>query len=150
MSMGCRMDVDEIIEKLKERFLAQTDQQLAERLHVGRSTITSWRRRGNVPDRYSRVASNDHSNPFDLPIEAWSPVERAALNLALIRLTKGFAGQITDYQKFLMKGGFLGSQMGSLMEKALLDLSREMTDRNMEEPHQCVNLMVFEEFFDRK
>lgn len=40
----------ELIDLLKERLRVTSDQELAERLKVGRSTIANWRRRRRVPN----------------------------------------------------------------------------------------------------
>lgn len=143
-------DVENVILLLKQRFRAATDQGLADRLSLGRSTITSWRRRGTVPDRYVRMAEIGTSMDFKAPYSNWSDVEKAAMTLALMRLVKGYGAKFVTYPSFLSHGGFLGPQLMSAMEKALIDLSSQMTDRGMDNPHQCVNLIVFEEFFDPK
>jgi hypothetical protein len=136
---------DDVIERLKSRLHAATDQGLAEKLSVGRSTITSWRRRGSVPPRYARIADLGQSADLGRMAE-WSKEERAALNLALFRLTKGYAAQIVDYPTFLMKVGFLGKQLVGQMDRALLDLNAEMDARGLDDAEQCVNLMVYESF----
>jgi len=138
-------DTDEVITRLKQRFHVTTDQSLAEELALGRSTITSWRRRGSVPPRYARIATLGISADLG-SINKWTSEERAALNLALFRLSRGFAAQIVDYTTFLMKGGFLGVQLKVHMERALLELASEMEKRQMDDPHQCVNLIVYEAF----
>ena len=45
------------IEDLRETFAVETDDALAKALGIGRSTVTSWRRRGKVPERYGRLAT---------------------------------------------------------------------------------------------
>lgn len=45
------------IEDLRKTFDAETDDALAKALGVGRSTVTSWRRRGRVPERYGQLAN---------------------------------------------------------------------------------------------
>lgn len=70
------------------------------------------------------------------------------MTLALMRLVKGYGSKFVTYPMFLSYGGFLGPQLMAAMEKALIDLSSQMTERSMDSPHQCVNLIVFEEFFD--
>ena len=143
-------DVESVILLLKQRFQAATDQTLANRLALGRSTITSWRRRGTVPDRYVRMAEIGTAMDFKAPYESWTAVEKSAMTLALMRLIKGYGTKYTTYPMFLSYGGFLGPQLLLAIEKALIDLSTQMTERAIEDPTQCVNLIVFEEFFDPK
>lgn len=49
-----RQDVDRQLRQMKSHFDAGTDEELAAKLRVGRSTVTSWRRRGHVPAAYLR------------------------------------------------------------------------------------------------
>lgn len=79
---------DEVIEKLKERFQAWTDNELAEKLNIGRSTISSWRRRCCVPGRFTKVL--EVGGPLALsngmPYEHCSDLDKAAMQLSLVRL----------------------------------------------------------------
>lgn len=140
-------DADSIIDALKARFRVPTDQGLAERLRLGRSTVTSWRRRGSVPERYVRMAGERPTLLPDLLDPQFDPVEREALNLALLRLVTGPGAKIKDYPSFLQHGPFLAAQLAIGLEKALLDLSAAMTENDLEDPRQALNLMVFEDFF---
>lgn len=143
-------DVEEVLESLKRRFRASTDQALAERLSLGRSTVTSWRRRGSIPERYARLAQEVLSFPPDFVDPRWTATERAALSLALLRLIKGFGAQLTDYPTVLAKQGFLPAQLAMSVERALLELSARMTESGIEDPTQCLSLMAYEEFFANK
>lgn len=69
------------------------------------------------------------------------------MTLALMRLIKGFGAQITDYPSYLSKGGFLHAQMAIGVEKALLDINALMDDEGLNDAQQCLNLIVFNEFF---
>lgn len=144
-------DVEATIAALMKRFRVETDQGLAERLRLGRSTVTSWRRRGSVPERYLRMATE--ARPTSLPDilnPSLDPVEKNAWVLALIRLSFGPGTQIKDYSAFLMHGPFLPSQLAVGLEKALLDLISRMAESGIDDPRQALNLIVFEEFFSPK
>lgn len=143
-------DADQTVEALKRRFRAPTDQALAARLKLGRSTVTSWRRRGTVPERYARLAKEVLAFPPDLLDRSWSPVEHAAMTLALVRLIKGSADDVGDFPRFLSKVSFLAPRLAVGLEHALIDLSARMTEAGIEDPTQCLNLIVFEEFFAPK
>lgn len=143
-------NVEEVLESLKRRFHASTDQALAGRLSLGRSTVTSWRRRGSIPDRYTRLAKEVLSFPPDFLDSSWTATERAALSLALLRLIKGFGAQLTDYPSVLSKQGFLPAQLAVGVERALLDLSARMTESGIDDPTQCLSLMAYEEYFEVK
>ncbi len=143
-------DVEEDIAALKKRFKAATDQHLADRLRLGRSTVTSWRRRGSVPARYMRMVSERPTKLPDLLDPEFDPVDRNALILSLTRLVLGFGAKITDYPHFLMHGPFLPAQLAQGLEKALLDIEARMEEGVLDDPRQAMTLIVFEEFFSQK
>jgi hypothetical protein len=138
---------EEIIEALKRRFAAATDQVLAERLSIGRSTVASWRSRGSVPRRYAALVDEENL-PFSLGIGYWSGDERAATILALMRMHAGYLGQVDSYSAFLGRGGFIFSKFTVQLERAYIDLQGAMERHALEEPMQALNLLVFEELFE--
>jgi transcriptional regulator with XRE-family HTH domain len=143
-------EVSAVVARLKQRFHASTDQELAEKLSLGRSTVTSWRRRGSVPERYARLADGEAVTPFGLPWTYWTEEENAALSLALLRHGAWQAPIVQDYGAFLSKAGFIVPQLLSQMQTALDDLRRAMQTRGIDDPRQCLQVMVWEEFFGRK
>lgn len=143
-------DVSAVVARLKQRFHAATDQELAEKLSLGRSTVTSWRRRGSVPERYARLADGEVVTPFGLPWTYWTDEENAALSLALLRHGAWQEPLKQDYGMFLSRVGFLVPQLLSHMQKALPELRQEMITRGIEDPRQCLQVMVWEEFFAAK
>lgn len=79
-------NADELIEMLKER------------LHVGRSTVASWRRCWSVPERFVNFASETRTSLPDFLDQRFDSVEKNALTLALVRLIRGTGAEITaDY-----------------------------------------------------
>lgn len=142
-------DVEEKIETLKRRFHVSTDQGLAEKLRLGRSTVTSWRRRGAIPERYVQMAEGQTTFMPDFLDEGLTEVDRAAMQLALMRLIKGFGAQMVDYRDYLSKGGFLLPQMAVGVEKAFLDLTRKLSESENSDITQCLNLIVYDEFFSK-
>ena len=85
---------EDTLEALKARFGASTDGALADALQVGRSTVTSWRRRGRVPGRYARLVDDDMTKRLSAVFnyDALAEEERAALCLAMMRMHDGFMG----------------------------------------------------------
>ena len=143
-------DVEEAIAALMKRFRVSTDQGLADRLRGGRSTVTSWRRRGAVPERYMRLTTERPTALPDILDPSLDAVERDAWVLALVRLVLGPGAKIVDYPTFLRDGPFLPRQLAVGLEKALLDLSARMEETGLEDPRQALNLIVFEDFFSSK
>lgn len=140
-------DVDNTIDRLMQRFRVATDQSLADRLSLGRSTVTSWRRRGSVPARYARLADEVPTLLPDFLNPEWSEEEKAAMRLALTRLIKGFGARFTDYPNYVSNSGFLPAQMATGVEKALLDINARMERDGLDNPARCADLIVYEEFF---
>ena len=142
-------DTETTIEVLKKRFRVATDQGLADRLSLGRSTVTSWRRRNTVPERYVKLASEQPTLLPDFLDLQFDATEREALALALVRLVLNFGPQMQDYPSFLKHGPFLPAKLAIGVEKALLDLSARLTECEVDDPFQALNLVVFEEFFGK-
>jgi hypothetical protein len=141
---------DDAIEQLKRRFRVSTDQELAERLKVGRSTVTSWRRRGSIPERYARLTDYGTSLSFppDMDDPTWTEAEQAACELALVRLIRGWgADNLGDYTGYLRSGPFVRAQFAMGLEKAVFDLYAKMDATGIEDPLQCARLMVYEELY---
>lgn len=143
-------NADAVIRALKQRLSAETDLDLAEALSVGRSTIANWRRRERVPSRYARLVDVDAQTRLNAAFnyEMLSSEERAALCLAVMRMHMGgFLTQLESYPEFLRRGGFIPSQIAKNMEAGLRDLLSEMESKGYDDPQQCLNAMVFAEFF---
>lgn len=58
-------DVDGILSRAKSALSIDQDQELAEWLHVSRTTIASWRRRKSIPVKYLTRIMADGSVSFD-------------------------------------------------------------------------------------
>ena len=77
----------QVIEKLKVRFAAQSDADLATQLGVDKSTISSWKARGRVPDKYLLILHGGENSGFTAPPVRWGERESAAFSLALLRFS---------------------------------------------------------------
>jgi Bacteriophage CI repressor helix-turn-helix domain len=144
-------DAARVIDKLKTRFRVETDLELADKLIVGRSTISNWRSRGRIPERYAKIAEGavNWSSFGNTPLE-WSDVERTALQLALLRLIRDFGDIATDYRKFLLEGGRAAAELWRYHVSACRDLSQEMATRDTDNAQACLQIMVHDEFFGPK
>ncbi len=65
-----------------------------------------------------------------------------------MRMHRDWLPALETYQGFLRLGGFIPVQIGSHMENAVFDLYAEMDETGFTDPQQCLNSMVFREFFD--
>ena len=123
-------DFEEIIDALKQRMKAGTDADLARKLAVDKRTVSAWRARGAVPDRYlSIIAGADHQTVNTPPLR-WGPYEDYAFRLALFRFARVKATTAmnsdysTLYRQFAHPGGFW-----RLMHKCQQDLATAMEER---------------------
>lgn len=143
------MDIEDLISRLKAKHGAKTDQELAQALHLGRSTIGSWRARGRVPERYIR--SLDSGAPdavhFGLVFDEMSDQEHLALCLALMRLIRDFGLIVKDQREFLSKGDALGHIFVRTYAKALEDMQPVAGSNQHEGWHNHFNVLVYDEFF---
>jgi hypothetical protein len=80
-------DVEARIAALRAHLGAQHDADLAAKLGIGKSTISSWRSRGRIPERFLRVLDGESHEPIATPPRGWGDHERAAFDLALFRFT---------------------------------------------------------------
>jgi hypothetical protein len=71
----------------------------------------------------------------------------AALVLAVMRMHKGFLAELASFPEFLRRGGFIPAQMTKHISEALRDLLAAMEAKGYDDPRQCLNEMVFNEFF---
>lgn len=95
------MDAAKVIEGLRSLFSVDTDSDLAKYLQIDKSTISSWRVRGNVPPRYLRILEGDSPKPSASPPSKWGPHEVMAFRLALFFYVRARADTVKsgDYEE---------------------------------------------------
>lgn len=98
------MDVEQQIARLKAKHCAANDQELARALHLGKSTIGSWRARGSVPDRYIKALDSGGAAAFSLIPAEMTEEEWLALSLALTRVIRDEAPVIADPRALIARG----------------------------------------------
>lgn len=62
-----------------------SDPELARKLRIDKSTISSWRSRGSVPNRYRQILSGSDPHAYEMPPAGWGEHEVFAFRLALFR-----------------------------------------------------------------
>jgi hypothetical protein len=124
------VDVDTTIEALKRKMDAPTDADLARKLLVDKRTVSAWRSRGSVPDRYKAVLEGDsHQAIMTSPLK-WGRYEECAFRLALFRFTRVKAKAAisnefrTIFDAFAHPRGFW-----LLMTRSQRDIATVMEDR---------------------
>jgi hypothetical protein len=78
-------DVSDLIEQMKRLLGAKNEAELARRLGVNQSVISSWKSRGSVPMAYRYVLGRGSTLALGTPPMNWAPYENAALALAVRR-----------------------------------------------------------------
>lgn len=117
-----------LIDALKKRLGVITDVELAQRLAVDKSTVSSWRSRGALPKRYLGILTGeDVQEAIATPPLRWAVHEEYAFKLALFRLAKALGADASsgDYGRawraFRNTGGFW-----KLMREAQKDLAETL------------------------
>lgn len=88
-----------VIAQLKQHLGVETDAELARSLRIDKTTISSWKRRGRVPQRFLDILSGDSSLAVAVPLVKWAPHEQAAMSLALFRYARLY-GDLTKSADF--------------------------------------------------
>lgn len=123
-------DVEDTIEGLKLRLNAATDSDLARKLAVDKRTVSAWRARGAVPDRYRAITSGDSHQTIMTPPRGWGEYEEYAFRLALFRFTRVSAGvaQSGSYSDIVSTFG-RPHGFWLLLRRCQQDLASVMEDR---------------------
>lgn len=149
-------EVSLLIDKLKARYLAETDQDLARQMGLGRSTVATWRTRGKVPAKYEQIANGEKSRKFygETPWEFWNEIERAGIELAFLRMKRDLEPITSDYLTFLRKGSEIPTALAEYHSQACADLADKMADEQKligdgATARACLQMLAYEEFFER-
>lgn len=84
--------VDSTIADLRRAVNASNDSDLARTLGIDKSTISGWRARGNVPQKFVKLLRSNGSNAATGPIdwstlEAWPELQERSRAIGLLRFT---------------------------------------------------------------
>ncbi len=79
--------IDTTIANLRSAVSAKTNAELARKLGIDQSTISSWRSRGRVPDRFKKMLDTPEKGLASRPPQVWGELQDRAHTLALIRFT---------------------------------------------------------------
>lgn len=141
--------VQDVIDALKRHLGTNSDQDLARRLSLGRSTISSWKARGAVPSRYRRILEGDEPT-FALEPKEMTEEEGLALSLAIMRLMKSHGDVVNDQRRFIAHGSSLWNLLFREYHRALEEFTtRGERDLNLEFHNWTnkFNVLAFDEFF---
>lgn len=86
--------VEEVISALRAHFEVDSDAELARKLMINKSTVSSWRARGSVPQRFRGILSGEPHQFMHSPPLQWGEDEQAAFSLALFRFSRLVAAKV--------------------------------------------------------
>ncbi|MEE1656480.1 helix-turn-helix domain-containing protein [Microvirga sp. CF3062] len=122
------------IDKLKAHFSVRKDEELAQRIAVGKSTIASWRQRGTIPltsrmklEELTGVSYQETQREFVADVGEISHLIEAGLNLALIRL-----GSKLSPDSYSAWAIWLSLNRRKLLDLIFEDQNEGSGERNME------------------
>lgn len=84
--------VEATIQSLRVAVSAKSDAELARTLGIDQSTISSWRARGSVPQKFVKLLRSNGSSAASGPIdwatlEAWPELQERSRSIGLLRFT---------------------------------------------------------------
>ena len=139
---------EETIAALRAKLGARTDAELARKLGIDKSTVSSWKARGNVPGRFANILTGKRSHQtFMTPPIAWGEDETAAFELALFRFARATADQGTfeTYRAAFENVTSVGPRFWSLMEMCLSELLNRQSEGDYP-LHTALGLAMFDDF----
>ena len=134
------------ISALKLRFHAATDQELADRLSVGRSTVTSWKTRGKVPKRYQALAEDYSAEGGPLGWSLLSDLEKAGMQLAVLRIARNYREALADLGTFLVQGSSIPYELARTHSKACGDIRKIIDEEDAADITTALTVALVREF----
>jgi len=121
--------VEEAIDRLKRHLGAKTEAELARQLRTSQSTISSWKTRGRVPQRFLNILKGESSLAVAAPPVHWAAHENAAMSVALFRYTRIYA-DVSRSSDFPALMSMLGrtNEIWDLFRQAQWDLLKCMEE----------------------
>lgn len=126
--------VEETIAALRSHFGVASDVELANKLRVNKSTVSSWRARGSVPQRFRDILSGQPHQFMHSPPLKWGEDEQAAFSLALFRFSRLVAAttELEKYRDVLtMFGGRAFPAFWLMMDAAQRDLAERSGEHKL-------------------
>lgn len=79
--------VETTIQQLRDTFSATSDSDLAKKLRIDKSTVSSWRSRGRVPSRFVKLLDEQPPREQAQAPDHWNELQETALGLSQLRFT---------------------------------------------------------------
>jgi hypothetical protein len=117
------------IDALKARLKADTDTDLARKLAIDKRTVSAWRARGTVPNRYLDIIEGADHQTIATPPLRWGEYENYALRLALFRISRATAPAALSDDPSTVYKTFTFTTLWQLFRQSQEDLVAAMEGR---------------------
>lgn len=121
------------IDRLKAHFSVRKDEELTQKIEVGKSTIASWRQRGTIPlvsrvklEELTGISYEETQREFIAEVDEVSHLIEAGINLALLRLGSKLSPD--DYSAWAI---WLSLNRRKLLELIFTDQNEGAGEKNM-------------------
>lgn len=154
-------NIEDEITDLKHSYSVKTDTELAAALHVHKSTVSSWRRKGSVPAHIKDlgiVASGhfDQTSIHGKPVppafrsfSKWTQQDHAAFKLALFRFFRENQENMTTFPGTIRTLSDASAEMANLAYYAWHEIAERMSAESLT-INDTISLIVFEEIEAQK
>lgn len=119
---------EEKIDTLKRMLNAKSDAELARKLGIDKRTVSSWKIRGKIPERFElMIEGKAGSHAYGTAPAYWSGIENIAMSLAAIRYSEvvSEASSSKDFESILSMA-FHPEDIWTLHREAYSDLCEVM------------------------
>lgn len=123
-------DAEATILALRRKLGAASDADLARMLLVDKRTVSAWRSRGSVPDRYTAILEGESHQTIMTPPIKWGRHEECAFRLALFRYTRvRAAAAVSNDFRTIFDAFAHPRSFWTLMIRSQRDIANAMEDR---------------------
>ncbi|TDL88039.1 hypothetical protein [Meridianimarinicoccus aquatilis] len=120
------MDADQIVDALKGHFNVDSDIELARALKIDKRTVSAWRSRKRVPQRFIGMLTGQSSHPHAVGPVYWHNQEKAAFCLALFRYARAYTSEFNEkgFNEALKVLDHANDDFWALMRRAQSDIGK--------------------------
>ena len=140
-------ETDDAVERLKAHFKVATDADLARRLAVDKSTVSAWRARQKLPQRYQRMLEGDDHQAGLTPPARWGDYEKAAFELAVFRFARATSKELGegDFRALFQIYTKVFGVIWSMQRQAQQDIAAQIEKGRVEHPREATILLIHDD-----
>ena len=137
-----KLSAKESIEALKKCMGAQTDAELARKLRIDKSTVSSWKSRDSVPQRFLNILDGQSHQVIATPPIRWGEHENIAFSLALYRFSR-WVSAIIESGDFRKLNPIFNSQSNLHIWLFLNDAQSDLIEAQDDGRHSMADAQTF-------